>query len=107
MAREPYARRDAQAVFEIALEKKELDRWQADLQKIVSVVGDATFLAALESPKIKFADKIRLLSERLGDVNPMVLNLARLLITKVGIGMIGKIADEYQQRVDYYHGKAS
>ena len=104
MARKAYARRYAQAVFEIALEKKELERWQSDLQKIVSTVGDDAFLAAMESPKIKFDDKVRLLSERLGDVNPLVLNLVRLLITRAGIGMIGDIADEYQRLLDGYHG---
>ena len=104
MARKAYARRYAQAVFEIALEKKELERWQSDLQKVVKAVEDATFLAALESPKIKVDDKIRLLSERLVDVNPLVFNLVRLLITKAGIGMMGDIAREYQRLLDSYHG---
>lgn len=104
MPRKAHARRYAQAVFEIALEKKELERWQSDLQKIVSAVGDATFLAAMESPKIKFDDKIRLMSERLGDINPLALNLVRLLIAKTAIGMIGDIAKEYQRLLDNYHG---
>ena len=104
MARKAYARRYAQAVFEIALEKKELERWQSDLQKIVDTVGDAAFLAALESPKIKFDDKTRLLSERLGEVNPLALNLVRLLITRASIGIIGAIAKEYQRMLDGYHG---
>jgi F-type H+-transporting ATPase subunit delta len=104
MARKAYARRYAQAVFEMALEKKELERWQSDLQKIVSAVGDATFLAALESPKLKLDDKTRFLSERLGEINPLALNLVRLLITKAGIGMIGGIAGEYQRLLDGYHG---
>jgi len=104
MPKKAYARRYAQAVFEIALEKKELERWQSDLQKVVKVVEDATFLAALESPKIKVDDKARLLSERLGDVNPLVFNLVRLLITKAGIGMIGDITKEYQRLLDSYHG---
>jgi len=104
MARKSYSRRYAQAVFEIALEKKELERWQADLQKIVSVVSDATFLAVLESPKLKFDDKTRLLSEQLGDLNPLALNLVYLLITRASIGIIGDIAEEYQRLLDRYHG---
>ena len=104
MARKAYARRYAQAIFEIALEQKELERWQSDLQKIVSAVGDEVFLAALESPKIGFDDKTRLLTERVKDINPLVLNLARLLITRASIGMIGDIADEYQRLLDSYHG---
>ena len=104
MARKAYARRYAQAVFEIALGKKELERWQADLQKIVGVVADDIFLSALESPKLKIEDKTRLLSEQLGDINPLALNLVRLLITRAGIGMIGDIAEEYQRLMDSYHG---
>ena len=57
MAKKSYARRYAQAVFEIALEKKELERWQSDLQKIVDTVSDADFLAALESHKLRLKIK--------------------------------------------------
>ena len=104
MPRKAYARRYAQALFEIALGKKRLEQWQSDLQKVVSAVEDAAFLAALESPKIKFDDKSRLLTQRLGDVDPLVLNLVRLLITRAGIGMIDGIAAEYQRLLDSYHG---
>ena len=104
MAKSANARRYAQAIFELALEQKELERWQSDLQRVVKALEDATFLAALESPKIKLDDKTRLLSERLGDINPLVLNLVRLLITRLGISIIGDIADEYQRLLDGYHG---
>jgi F-type H+-transporting ATPase subunit delta len=104
MPKKPNARRYARAVYEIALETKTLERWQADLQKIVEVTGDATFLAALQSPKIRFDKKSQLLAERLGAVSPLALNLARLLIVKYGIGIIGEIAAEYQRLVDAYHG---
>ena len=104
MPRKAHARRYAQAVFEVALEKKELEQWQSDLQKIVDAVIDANFLAALESPKLKLDDKTKLLSKRLGDISPLALNLVRLLITRAGIGMIGEIAEEYQRLLDNYHG---
>ena len=104
MAKKAYARRYAQAVFEIALEKKELDRWQTDLQKIVGAVSDTTFLAALDSPRIKIEDKSRFLKERLGAINPLVLNLVSLLIARSGIGIIAEIAVEYQRLLDSYHG---
>jgi F-type H+-transporting ATPase subunit delta len=96
-------RRYAQAVFEIALEKKDPERWLSDLQKIADAVGDETFLAVLESPKIKFEDKSRLL-ERLGGIDPMVLNLVRLLIARGGVNMIPEIAAEYRRLLDEYHG---
>ena len=104
MASKAYARRYAQAVFEIALEKKELERWQADLEKVAGVAADANFLAALESPRLKLEDKSRLLSEQLGDINPLAMNLVRLLITRDSAGIIGEIAGEYQRLLDSYNG---
>jgi F-type H+-transporting ATPase subunit delta len=104
MPRKAHARRYAQAVFEIALEKKELDRWQADLEKIAGAMADGSFLAAMDSPKIKFEDKSRLLTERLGDIGPLARNLVLLLVSRNGAGMLGEIAAEYQRMVDAYHG---
>ncbi len=104
MARKAYGRRYAQAIFEIALEKNELERWQADLQKIVGAISDATFLAALESPKIKIEKKTELLKKSLVDISPLAMNLVLLLISRGGIGMIGEITDEYQRLMDAHRG---
>ncbi len=104
MVRGVYARRYSQAVFEIALERKELDRWQSDLRKIASLGEDATFIAFLESPRLHFDDKARLLSERLGDINPLALNLVYLLVARGRLGIIGDIADGYQHLLDSYRG---
>ncbi len=104
MARRFYAQRYAQAVFGIARERNELDRWQSDLRKIATLGEDAAFLALLENPKVRFEDKARLLSQWLGDVNPLALNLVYLLVTKGRLGMVGDIADEYQHLLDSYRG---
>ena len=82
MARRVYARRYSQAVFEIALDTKTLDRWQSDLRKIASMTEDTTVISFLESPKIHFDDKTRLLSEQLSDINPLALNLVYLLMAR-------------------------
>ena len=104
MARRFYAKRYAQAVFEIALGRKELDRWQSDLRTIASLGEDDTLIAWLENPKFRFDDKVRLLSEQLGDLNPLALNLVYLLVARGKLGMIGDIADEYQRLLDSYRG---
>jgi F-type H+-transporting ATPase subunit delta len=104
MAKKANARRYAQAVFEIALERKELDRWQADLQKIVGAVNDSTFQAALDSPRIRINDKERFLKERLEDISPLALNLVLLLITRTHAGVTKEIADEYKLLLDKYRG---
>ncbi len=104
MARRAYARRYAQAVFQIALERGELDRWQSDLRKIASLGEDAALTALLENPKLRFNDKAKLLAERLGDINPLALNLVYLLVARGRLGIANEIADEYQRLLDSYRG---
>ncbi len=104
MANSTYAKRYSQAAFKIALEEKELNSWQSDLRKIASLVKDDALFALLENPEVPFDNKAKVLSERLGDINPQALKLVSLLMTKGKLGMIGDIADEYQRLVDNYHG---
>lgn len=104
MVRRAYVKRYSQAIFEIALENGELDKWRSDLPKVASIVGEATFKAFLESPKVHFDGKARLLSERLEDISPLALNLVLLLITKGRLSMLGDIVDEYQRLLDSYRG---
>ena len=104
MAKRVYARRYSQAVFNIALETNELDRWQSDLRKIASLAEDAALIAVLESPKFHFDVKTRLLSERLVDISPLALNLVYLLVSRGRLAMVGDIADEYQRLLDSYRG---
>ena len=104
MARRVYARRYAQAVFSIAMERKELDRWQSDLGKIGTLVEDATIVAVLENPKFHFDDKAKLLSAKLGDINPLALNLVLYLMSRSKISLMDDIIAEYQRLVDSYRG---
>ena len=104
MPKQAYGRRYAQAVFELALETNELERWQSDLQKVSDVIEDKEFLAALESPKIKLADKTKFLNQRLKDLNPLAMNLVYMLIARSGIGMIGSIYAEYQRLLNSHRG---
>ena len=97
MARRFYARRYAQAVFDIAREKKELERWQSDLDRVTGLTGDATVMALLESPRVRFGDKARILAERMGEVNPLALNLVYLLVARGRLGMLGDIVGEYHR----------
>jgi F-type H+-transporting ATPase subunit delta len=103
MSKKANARRYAQAVFEIALESRTLDRWQADLEKLAAAVGVADFLAAMESPKIKFEEKVKII-ERIGDISPPALNLARLLITKNALHIMGEITAAYGRLINNYRG---
>lgn len=103
MARRYSARRYARAVFEIALEEKRLDQWRDGLDKIARLAADKTVASYLESPDIRFEDKAGLLSARLGDVEPLVLNLVYLLISRGRFGMLVDVIDEYQRLLDEYN----
>ncbi len=104
MAKKLNARRWAQAAFEIALEKKELDRWQSDLQKIGCLSGDIRIVAVLQNPKLSSEIKAKLFSEQFRDVNPQVLNLVQLLIARRSLKMVGAIADEYESLLFKHRG---
>lgn len=103
MARRYSARRYARAVFEIALEKQRLDEWQSELEKLAKLAQDKSVVSFFESPDIRFEDKAGLLSERLSDTEPLVLNLIYLLIARVRFGMLADIIDEYQHLLDDYN----
>lgn len=107
MVKNANARRYAQAIFEIALEKKELETWQADLEEIVGALSYEAFLTVLDSPKIRVGDKENLLKKVLPGISPLTLNLVKLLISRSGIVAIIQIAEEYRRLVNEYHGIAA
>jgi F-type H+-transporting ATPase subunit delta len=98
------AKRYAQAIFEIAQERQELNKWQADLQRMSGLNTDAVLLTLLASPKLAFQDKAKLLDEKLIGISPMARNLAYLLAEKNKISWISDIARAYQHLVDNYNG---
>ena len=104
MPRTTFAKRYAQAVFEIAQEKNELEKWHTDLIKTAEITQDSKFIDLVENPKLGFELKAELVKEKLGKINPLVLNFAYLLIMKGRLKHTGQIADEYQRLLDDYRG---
>lgn len=104
MARRVSARRHAQAVFQIALERNELERWREDLDTLATVLLDAQLKAFLENPKIRLEKKIGLLQEQFTRLNPLAVNLATLLATKGRVGIAADIANEYRNLLNAHQG---
>jgi F-type H+-transporting ATPase subunit delta len=104
MARRAYARRYSQAVFKIALETNELDRWQSYLNRVAGLAADASLVSLLQSTVIHYDVKFRLLSEQLSDVSPLMLNLVYLLIARGQLGLLGDITDEYERLLNSHRG---
>ena len=97
-------KRYAQAAFELALERDELESWQENLEKLVSLTSDEELMALLENPKLSFAAKKNLLQERLGEINPLALNLAFLLISRGKLGIASNISQQYNILLEALRG---
>ncbi len=95
MAEKGGALRYAQAVFEIARQKNELDRWQTDLARL-SVLADSPELVGwLENPKIRIETKRDTLAKQFSGVNPLAMNLLYLLISRGRVAQLPQIRDSY------------
>jgi F-type H+-transporting ATPase subunit delta len=99
-----YARRYSQAIFRMALESKEINRWQSDLRKMAILMRDQALFSLVANPQITNDEKTRTLSNRLGEVNPLALKLVLMLAAKNRLPLIDDIADEFQRLVDNYRG---
>jgi len=104
VAKKTHVRRYAQAVFDIAVEKQELDKWQSELKKIAVLGENPETAALLENPKLRLEDKKKVLTAVLPDVSPQALNLVYLLVTKSNLAIVADIAEEYQQLLDAHRG---
>ncbi len=93
------AGRYAQAAFEIASQRDELDAWHKDLKLLARLAAETKVLAFMEDPKIRFETKAGLLKEHLDGTNPLVLNLAYLLIAAGRLDMMGEITAGFERRL--------
>lgn len=104
MARTLSAKRHAQAIFEIALERDELDRWRSDLKIIADTLREPQLVALLQSPKVSFKKKASLLKQFLAGTSPLAMNLVYLLVVRNRLKMVDDIVAEYERRVDAHYG---
>lgn len=105
MPRAASARRYAQAVFELALEKGELEKWLDDLTLLADSVSNQEFVDFLTQPRVTADEKIRVVRESLGDsVGPLALNLMCLLATRNIAHILGGITDQFQELLDSHRG---
>jgi F-type H+-transporting ATPase subunit delta len=98
------SRRYAQAIFELAIEKKELEKFQADLKRIWALSQNADFASVMDNPKYTFEAKSKLFLGYFKDLTPLVLNFAYLLTRQGRFALISDIYTEFQRLVDIYKG---
>jgi F-type H+-transporting ATPase subunit delta len=99
------ARRYAQAAFELALEKDELETWSDDLGYLAQAMETQEFSELLDAPQVTVAKKIALIDETVGgSINPLTRNLLALLASRNSAGLLPVIADAYQEKMDTHRG---
>jgi F-type H+-transporting ATPase subunit delta len=98
------SKRYAQAIFQIAQENDELDKWLDELNTISLLMENKEFSSLVENPKLPFETKAKLVEKSLAGIGRMPLNLVYLLIAKDKTNLSSQIAVEYEQLLDEYHG---
>jgi F-type H+-transporting ATPase subunit delta len=104
MPRISSGKRYAQAAFELALEKNELESWQEGLKKIAELTIHEALMAFLQSPRFPFEVKKELLKKQFGEIHPLAFNLALLLVNKNSLRLGSDILLQYIALLDTHRG---
>lgn len=106
MIRDVTAKRYAEAAYLLAQESDAEDSWSAGLATMAALFADPGAQALLQSTRVPAADKLRLVEDALADADPLVLNLARLLLRRGRTALGPQIAEAFQERLDEAKGIA-
>jgi len=103
MPRGGSAKRYAQAAFQIAMERQELEDWRSDLKQIAELLANPDLRTLLESPRLSLKDKMLLLKGSL-KVKTLALNLAGVLVARGRLGLAQGIVEEYERLLLAHYG---
>lgn len=101
------AKRYAQAAFQIATSSPgaTLDQWRSDLRDVAEVLTDSQASGILGNTRLPVASRAAMV-ERMLDVSPMALNLAKLLVAKGRSQDARAVADAFNRMADAHEGIA-
>ena len=105
MAKRASAKRYAQATFDIALQRGQLDQWASDLGLVVEALQNEDFSAFLEHAKVPLAQKVQTIEEAFQEVDPMVLNLLSLLVSRGLADLVHEVEEGYRELLDQHRGR--
>lgn len=106
MAYEPEAaKRYAQAAFGLAVESGSIDQWRAELNDIAEVLAESQLARHLSDGKVPVAERLALV-DRVLDVRPLAINLAKLLVQRGRPLAAREVADAFNRLADEHQGIA-
>ena len=104
MIRDIAAKRYAEAAYLLAREDRKEEEWSAGLSAMAALFGDAQARTLLENTRVPAAQKLQLVERALAGVDPLVLNLARLLLRRGRTSLGPQIAQAFQELLDEAKG---
>lgn len=90
------ARPYAKAIFELALEKKQLQFWHETLSGLAQIINAGEDGRWLDSPLLDFTQKMGFFAGVVGK-DPLVANLVKILAERKKLSLLPEIAFSYQQ----------
>jgi F-type H+-transporting ATPase subunit delta len=97
------AKRYARAVFELAVEERDIDEWTRRLEQLRDILSDKTVASVLTNPTIPAERRMELMSSTSLDTE--TTNLVKLMIESNRIEEIDGIADEFERLADEAAGR--
>lgn len=98
------ARRYAEALFEIAVERSTLDQWAGELARIAELLSDPTAARVFGSPAGGAQAKRRAVDAAAGPLSPEVGRLVDILLERKRVHLFSRLAEAFADRVREHRG---
>jgi F-type H+-transporting ATPase subunit delta len=105
MPKSTSAKRYAQAIFDLAVDRDRVDEWAGDLAAISEAVKDNELRAFLQHAKVPLANKLQVISEAFSSADPIVQNLVSLLISRGLTDQVGQVEEWYLRLLNQRRGR--
>lgn len=99
----PAAKRYAQAAMDLAVRDGAVARWRTDLGDIATLLSESQLAGYLADGKVALEPRLAAL-ERVLDVQPLALNLAKLLVAKGRSREAADVAESFGRMADAQSG---
>jgi F-type H+-transporting ATPase subunit delta len=98
------AKRFAQAIFEIAQEKGDFEKWLSDLERMEKLAHLDKLVPIIENPRFSFEQKIGLIAPEFQFLDSLPANFLKLLIYQNKFNLLPDILNEFQDLFDLHMG---
>ena len=106
MSSDPAAKRYAQAAFELARDRNELEVWERDLTSLDAALASNEALAFVANRQVPRDLKEDFVHRAAGELSPLVWNLVRLLNQRGRLELLPRIAERFRELLDERRGIA-